>query len=242
MSMGPNDDEEPHEKAGTPSVSRTGELGDAELLEKWRAGDRRAGNVLLKRHFNELYGFFRNKVDQGVEDLVQRTMLACVEGSRRIETSSFRAYMFGAAWNIFKADFKKRCHERGIDPFKSNVANVRTSVTEIVAKRREHRLLLMAMQRIPLEDQVLLELWLLGHSAKEISSIIEKPAKRIPDLTYQARTRLREAVAKLKPDVAVLKATLEDLDLAFGENGQDVRGTLRDELLHGEASSPAPSA
>jgi DNA-directed RNA polymerase specialized sigma24 family protein len=53
---------------------------DIELLEAWRGGDRRAGEQLFERHYAAVARFFRNKLEFGVDDLIQRTFLACVEG------------------------------------------------------------------------------------------------------------------------------------------------------------------
>ena len=65
---------------------------DDDLLERWRAGDKRAGNALFERHFRSLVRFFRNKVSTGIEDLVQETLLACVRGRDRLrDDGSFRA-------------------------------------------------------------------------------------------------------------------------------------------------------
>jgi RNA polymerase sigma-70 factor (ECF subfamily) len=52
-------------------------LEDRELLERWQAGDERAGNQLARRYFGLLARFFHNKVansDDAVE-LVSETLL-----------------------------------------------------------------------------------------------------------------------------------------------------------------------
>ena len=36
-------------------------VDDAQLLEAWRAGDQRAGQALVRAHFNAVYRFFVNK-------------------------------------------------------------------------------------------------------------------------------------------------------------------------------------
>ncbi|MCA9638020.1 MAG: RNA polymerase subunit sigma-70, partial [Myxococcales bacterium] len=67
---------------------------DFELLEAWRGGDPRAGDTLLRRYFAALHRFFANKVDDEVEDLIQRTFLALVRSRHAIrEGDRFRAYM-----------------------------------------------------------------------------------------------------------------------------------------------------
>jgi RNA polymerase sigma-70 factor (ECF subfamily) len=214
------------------------DLDDDELLARWRAGDARAGQILVRRHFDELYGFFRNKVDRGVDDLVQRTFLACVEGHQRIRSASFRTYMFAAARRILHRDFEQRCRERGIDPLESTVQDANGSVTQILAERREHRLLLLALQRIPLRDQVLLELYLYGLPQAEIAEITEQPAKTIRNTLFRARDKLRAAVQSLATDPALQRATLEDLDRLLDDAGVDRRRLLHHELVHGRAPPP----
>lgn len=214
---------------------------DDELLAAWRAGDAGAGQALVRRHFDELYGFFRNKVSRGVDDLVQRTFLACVEGHQRIERASFRTYMFGAARNILKREFEARCGVRGIDPLHSTVQDAGTSVTQIVAKRREHRLLLLALQRIPLRYQILLELYVYGLPQAEIARITEEPAKTIRNTLFHARKKLREAVRSIEADPSVQQATLEDLREAFEQPDGESRRALHHELVHGEMP-PAPAS
>src|ERR1041385_8354720 len=71
---------------------------DFELLQAWSQGDRAAGSLLFERHFDALHRFFRNKAQDGVADLVQQTLLACVEGRSRFRgDASFRTYLFQTA-------------------------------------------------------------------------------------------------------------------------------------------------
>ena len=54
-------------------------MDDVSLLERWRDGDREAGNLLFERHFAVVCNFFRNKVSDGADDLIQRTFVTCLE-------------------------------------------------------------------------------------------------------------------------------------------------------------------
>ena len=115
-----------------------------------------------------------------------------------------------------------------------------TSVTQIVAKRREHRLLLLALQRIPLRYQVLLELYVYGLPQAEIARITEESAKTIRNTLFHARKKLREAVRSIEADPSVQQATLEDLREAFEQSDGESRRALHHELVHGEMpSAPA---
>ena len=56
---------------------------DRELLERWQAGDREAGNALVRRRIGEITWFFRNKVtnETDVADLVGQTFLGCLQAA-----------------------------------------------------------------------------------------------------------------------------------------------------------------
>ena len=99
---------------------------DAELLAAWRAGDAPAGNELVRRHFMAVYRFFVNKVSHDVDDLIQRTFLACVEGRDRFRAdSSLKAYILGIARNQLLMHLRQRQRrENPIAPSDLVVADV----------------------------------------------------------------------------------------------------------------------
>ena len=71
---------------------------DVDLLIAWRGGDEDAGNRLARRHFQDIYTFFRTKAPDMAEDLTQQTFLHAVRARERVdERGGFRAYLFGIA-------------------------------------------------------------------------------------------------------------------------------------------------
>src|SRR5688500_5815501 len=89
---------------------------DRELLQAWRGGDTAAGDELFQRYFVPLYRFFRNKLDQGVDDLIQETLLACVRGADRFrEDASFRTWLFTIARNELYTHWRARAKHAGDD-------------------------------------------------------------------------------------------------------------------------------
>src|SRR5262245_61871458 len=69
--------------------------GDLELLERWRTGDRQAGEALFARYFAEVCRFFQHKIEDKADDLVQQTFMACVKARNQFRNaSSFRTYLF----------------------------------------------------------------------------------------------------------------------------------------------------
>lgn len=89
---------------------------DIELLDAWGQGDRAAGSALFARHFDALYRFFSTKVRDGIADLVQQTLLECVEARARFRRDcSFRTYLFQIARHNLYAHYRARKRVPEID-------------------------------------------------------------------------------------------------------------------------------
>jgi RNA polymerase sigma factor (sigma-70 family) len=170
-------------------------MDDLALLQAWRAGDADAGGALFERHFPSVYGFFRNKVSGPVDDLVQKTFVACVEGRDRVKTSSFRAYLFGAARNVLYGEFRSRRKHNSVDFGVSCAHDLAPGASTILGKKEEHRLLLKALRLIPLQHQVALELYYIeGMRGPELAEVLD-----VPEAT--ARSRLRRGLAQVKKEI-----------------------------------------
>jgi len=135
---------------------------DLELVEAWRAGDRQAGGELFDRHFSSIRRFFRSKVGDDYEELVQRTFTRCVEGQARFRgEGKFRSYLFSIAANVLREHIRahQRAHER-FDPDVSSVVDLALPGPATAAGvRREQKVLLEALRRLPVNDQIVLELF-----------------------------------------------------------------------------------
>ncbi len=133
---------------------------DFDLLLAWRNGEVAAGNELVRRHFASVFSFLRSKVPDQVDELVQRTFLACVEAVDRIEGSrSFRAYLFGIARRQLIYYYRQRRRESDrFDPMLESVCDVGGSPSRIAAIRQEQRQVLDALNQLPLDLQITLEL------------------------------------------------------------------------------------
>src|SRR4051812_45190672 len=74
------------------------ESSDFELLDRWAAGDHEAGKQLFELHFDALHGFFYGKVEDGIDELMEWTLLACVQSRAAAQRDAgFRSYMFRLA-------------------------------------------------------------------------------------------------------------------------------------------------
>lgn len=206
---------------------------DTELFRAWRAGDRNAGSLLFARHFDAVHRFFRNKLDVGVEDLVQRTFVACVEGRDGFrEESSFRTYLFGVAHNLLREHFRrKRRAGEEVDLETVSVVDLGASPMSLLAVRSEERLLLQGLRQIPVASQVILELYFWEQmTGREIGALLG-----VPEDT--ARSRLRKAKKLLEAALRRLEASPADLESTLSNLGQWA-AALRTRLAPGVEAGP----
>lgn len=185
---------------------------DAALLLAWRQGDATAGRELVARHFAAVYRFFANKLGADVDDLVQQTFLAIVEGRDRMRDSGFRGYLFGTARNRLMKYFRDRGpvgDEWSVDQLQAT----QLSIAEGMAQRHEQRLLLRSLRRLPVDLQIAVELaYWEGLTDREVAEILELPIGTFKSRLRKARLLLAESMAALAETPAVLESTTAGLD------------------------------
>jgi RNA polymerase sigma factor (sigma-70 family) len=178
----------------------TVERDDKELLREWRGGDLRAGSELFARHFDELYGFFRNKVDgrDNAEDLVQQTLLTCVRNRDGFRgDSSFRTYLFTIARSRLIDMYRKRGRGEPEGPVSSLIDPGKSPSTWFRDDERK-RILLGALARLSFEHQLVLELhYVRGFKGPELAEILEIPEGTIRSRLRRARAALEQHMSEL---------------------------------------------
>jgi len=188
---------------------------DFELLDAWRGGDAAAGNALFARHFEAVCRFFRNKVGEGVDDLIQRTFLACVESRDKFrKEASFRTYLFTLARHELYAHFKKDKRQRDrFDPLEASVHDLGPSPTGIVAQHREERLLLQALRQIPVDHQIALELYYWEDMpAPELARVLGIPEGTVRTRLRRAKALVEEALSNAEAEPGALQSTLASIE------------------------------
>lgn len=196
---------------------------DAAAVAAWRAGDKAAGEALFEKHFDALYRFFRNKAEDGVEDLIQQTFLAVVGSIERFRgEASFRSYLFAIARHELLAHWRKRGARSGdVDVAEISIAAMSSAQpSRVVARRREQQLLLDALRTLPLDLQIALELvyW------EELTGPELAAALGVPEGTARSRLRrgkemLAARLAELAGDPATVEESLRELDLRLAALG-----------------------
>ncbi len=179
-------------------------MTDFELLEAWREGDRRAGETLLARHFDMICRFFRRRLGDDVQDIIQRTFLDCIEARDRIEGHSFKAYVFGIARNRLLLHLRaKKRGGRIVDLSVNSIADFATRPSQHVVREQNARMLLSAMQAIPIDQQIVLELtYWEAMRGPEVAQVLGIPANTVRGRLAKARRNLREQLAVMQTSAA----------------------------------------
>jgi RNA polymerase sigma factor (sigma-70 family) len=199
-------------------------LTDAELLASWQQGNRQAGKQLFERYFRVINRFFRSKVGDDAQDLVQKTFLGCLESVERYRgDTSFRSWLFAVAYKQLCKHYRAQVSEREHFDIGSVTAHDFDSTpSRVLARRREEQLLLEALRRIPLELQVAVELrYWEQMSEVEIARTLGIPVGTLKSRFRRAKHLLAEQIRAAARSPAEVESTLDTLE-AWAEQLREV--------------------
>ena len=185
---------------------------DLSLLNAWRTGNRAAGDQLLRRYEPLLHRFFARKVSGSTDELVQRTLVACVQAITRFEgRSSFKSYLLGIAHNQFLMSLRARGAH---DSQSETLAGEREETpSQLVVVKQEFRLLLRALAEVGAEFGSVLSMYYWdGMSISEI-------AEKLQIAPGTVKSRLWRGRAALKVRLLQLNLPPESLMQQFNELG-----------------------
>jgi RNA polymerase sigma factor (sigma-70 family) len=188
---------------------------DFELLRGWQGGDERAGERLFRAHYTSVLRFFHNKAGASAHDLVQRTFLGCLEARERIRgEASFRGFLFGVARNVLFDHYRLARRDRDHLDFTSvSAEDLRPSPSSVIAQAREAELLLRALRRLPVEAQMILEMYYWeGMRAGEIGEALAMPEPTVRTKIRRARLRLEEIIASIAETPDLRQSTIHGLE------------------------------
>lgn len=169
---------------------------DAELLQRWRAGDRDAAQALTRRHYAGVLRYFELNASWAAEDLAQATFMACVERAADVrDAAAFRGYLMGIARRqlaLHLRELSRKTHD-GFDE-----APQRTQLSTLVARSREQVLALRALATLPRRPQLLLVLFYWDRmTTPQLAQAFDVPVSTIRTQLARARERLRARMEEL---------------------------------------------
>ena len=188
-----------------------------ELLHRWRDGDETAGQSLFERHFDKVYGFFCNKVGpEAVDDLVQETFLGIVRSRDRFrEEAAFRTYLFAIAHRQMMKYRERwyKARDRGADFDLERVQDLDGSPSQLVISHSEQALLVRALRHLPLELQIILELFYWQDlRSLDIAEILDMPHGTVRSRIRRAREQLAERIEQLADDPQLCASTVGNIE------------------------------
>ena len=185
------------------------ERDDEELFDRWVDGNARAGQELFRRHFDAIHRFFRRQLGDDIQDLVQNTFLGCVKAKGRFEKrSSFRTFLFQIARFQLYKELRRRSRRPKIDFRVTSLEDVAPSPSRILGERADMGVLVEALARIPIEQQLALTFYYL----EELSA--PQVGKALGGLSVPAvRSRLRRGLERLRKEIDRMRGA------AGGEDG-----------------------
>lgn len=183
---------------------------DLELLERWRAGDANAGEELVERYWSSVSRFFRSKIGDDGADLISQTFLGCVEARDRIEGGNVKGYLFAVARRRLADHFRKSHRAALVDLSLQSLTDLRSGPSTQLERARRGEMLREGLSRIPLDDQIALELmYFEGLSTLEIAAVLEIHENTVRSRLSRAREKLKKALTAL--------GSLEEAALAESE-------------------------
>lgn len=192
-----------------------------DLLDRWRGGDRQAGDALFGLHFAALFRFFRAKLEDPIaEDLTQATFLACVKGRDDFRgEASFRTYLFAVARKQLLMHFRGRARaDKLIELDSVSVADLAASPSTAVRIGDEQRLVREVLRRIPVDFQIAVELYYWeGMSTPEIARVLEIAEGTVRSRLTRARAQLAEMIREHAESDELASRTNDGFERVMGE-------------------------
>lgn len=188
------------------TYNRPVDVDDLDLLDRWRASDKAAGEALFQRHFASVYRFFETKCEDEAEELTQATFLACVRAKDQFRKgSTFRTYLFTIARHELHHRIRtKQRKDAKLDFEVSSIADLVSSAGTKLARDQEHRALVDALRTLPVDQQTLLELhYWEDQDIAALAEVFEAPTATIRTRLFRARAALRERLATFAPASAL---------------------------------------
>jgi RNA polymerase sigma-70 factor (ECF subfamily) len=171
---------------------------DFALLQRWRDGDRRAGQDLCERYFDEIYRFFEHKITGEADDLTQQTFLACVKARDQFEgRSSFRTFLYSIARNELFMRLRRNPKFERVDLEVSSLDELVSSPSKRLGEKQEIAQIRAALRLLPVDQQVLLEFhYWHDLDAAALGEMFEASPGAIRVRLLRARRALRDRLGK----------------------------------------------
>jgi len=197
-------------RAALPARTRSSEEADPdlELVERWKAGDGRAFELLVKRHERRVFGLLLRMLGnrQEAEDAAQDTFLNLHRNGHHFRRESrFSTFVYrvavNAALNRRRSLGRRRMHLERLAQRQSvgeGVAEAPRGPEEAAVGQQLRERVQAEIQQLPSALQAPLVLYdIEGHSYAEIAGILGIAEGTVKSRIHRARQALRQRLADL---------------------------------------------
>ncbi|HHY79374.1 MAG TPA: sigma-70 family RNA polymerase sigma factor [Thermoanaerobacter sp.] len=179
-------------------------MGQEELLERAKAGDVEAFEILASEHQKYIYNVILRIIFDREEalDLTQETLLKAYLNIKKFKgNSSFRTWLYRIAVNSSMDYLRKRNVERSnfreIEEFENGVKDFETP-EEVVDKKLTAEIVMKEINKLPIDYKVVLILRdIEGLNYEEISKIMNLNLGTVKSRLWRARNLLKERIKSL---------------------------------------------
>ena len=199
--------------------SDSAEETDAELVARWANGDAEAGGRFAQRHFATLWTYFRNKVDDAPDDLIQATLVECQRfGEHFARARNVRAYLLSIARSQLRAYYRRLHPTQCLDEI--SLQELESTLGTKLARRRRRDAVTSALRTLSLAHQEILELHYWSElSVSEIAELLGIPSGTVKSRLIRARQALSERLrqtAAIDESLRSVKPSPTDCDEPSG--------------------------
>lgn len=180
-------------------------LGENDLVEMAKAGDKEAFGELYERYVEKIYNYvyYRTGNHHDAEDLTARVFFRAMGHIENYTERGvpFQAWLYRIAHNLVANWHRDRGRRKVIPLDEFIAASLKSDAPDRQAEDREEReALLNAIRRLPDERQQLLTLKFVEHlSNAEIGAIMDRTEGAIKSLYHRTLIALRDDLQKFDP-------------------------------------------
>lgn len=178
-------------------------MTDEELIEEIKSGSKAAIEILIRRYYNEIYGFiYRRTQQQSLSyDLTQEVFVKMARSVSSFEgKSKFRNWLITIALNQVR-DYMRSKKRDFIDIesewIEQTLTDTRDNVTYLYEKKEESQEIRDAFKQLPdFQSEAIILKYFHGYKYKEISEITNSTESAVKSRIFQGLKKLSKILRR----------------------------------------------
>ena len=171
----------------------------------------------MTRHYAAVRRFLAGKLSPDeCRDVLQESFLTLCERRGGIkDRSNFRGFLFGVVrWKLIEHIRRKQKFRRRFDPMVDAVSDYQgPTLSSLLANKENERLVVRALRRLSLDDQILIELKCHERmTSRDLAQVFDVAEPSVRRRLQLARGRLDKQVVELQGAGALATATISNLN------------------------------